>query len=494
MDFGQSLLNFKDLKQRVEYAATLPEKIVLELCAKNTELNNTVCLNEDYWKIRYLKQSKSPPTIGPRSWKEIHLFSDINEVWSFGQNIYGQLGLGDNVTRNTPTQIPGIKAKQIDCGNYHSMIMDINDNVLSFGNNHNGNLGLGDNVTRNKPTQIQNIEAKQIACNDFYSMIIDTDNNVWSFGNNMYGQLGLGNIGYGVNRNKPTQIHNIKAKQIACGVKHSLIMDINDDVWSCGNNDRGQLGLGLFPHERRNKPTQIPDIKAKQISCGEYHSMIIDTNDNVWSFGSNTQGELGLGDYMRRNKPTQITDIKAKHIDCGEYHSMIIDTNDNVWSFGYNIRGELGLGYNKRRNIPTQIPNIKAKQIACGYYHSMIIDTDDNVWSFGANYLGQLGLGDNGEGTHRNKPTQIKNIKAIQISCGYDHSMILTNIQQLLSFDEITNLFSQGEVTNFEIEHNLQIPYKAIQGIYVGTFIDKQGQKKYGYIRYNSQTNQILKP
>jgi len=490
MDFERNLLNFKDLKQRVEYAATLPEKIVLELCAKNIELNNTVCLNEDYWKIRYLKNN-IVPTTEPKSWKELHLFSDISDVWSFGSNLDGQLGLGDNTRRDKPTKIPyDIKAKQIACGGRHSMIINTDSNVWSFGTNTFGQLGLGDNgldTDRNIPTQIPNIKAKQIACGEQHSMIIDMNDNVWSFGQNLDGQLGLGDGLFSFN--KPIQIQNIKAKQIACGGNFSMIIDTNSNVWSFGNNYKGQLGLG--DKEKRNKPTQIPNIKAKQISCGEYHSMIIDTDDNVWSFGFNDYGQLGLGDNERRHKPIQIQNIKAKQIACGFHHSMIIDTNDNVWSFGDNDYYLLGLGDTENKNKPTQIQNIKAKQIVGGGYHSMIIDINDNVWSFGNNDYGQLGLGDKEE---RNKPIQIPNIKAKQISCGGVYSMILASIQTLSPFDEITNMFSQGQIVKFEIEHNLQISYKALQGIYIGTFTDKQGQKKYGYIRYNQETNQILKP
>jgi len=516
MDFENTLLNFKDLKQRLQYAVTLPEKLMLDLCAKNTELNQTVCLNDEYWKLRYLTQREAPKT-EPKSWKELYLFPDTDgNVWSFGNNEDGQLGLGDSGTdteRIIPTQIPNIKAKQISCGSAYSMIIDINDNVWSFGNNEDGQLGLGDSgegTDINTPKQIPNIKAKQIACGYYHSMIIDMNDNVWSFGDNDNGQLGLGDSGEETNRTKPAQIPGIKAKQIACGYYHSMIIDINDNVWSFGNNGSvlfknnggGQLGLG--DNTNRNTPTQIPNIKATQISCGDDFSMIIDTNSNVWSFGHNYYGQLGLGDNgvnTDRNKPTQIPDIKAKQIACGRDHAMIIDTDNNVMSFGFNYRGQLGLGDNGEnveenmdRNKPTQIQDIKAKQIACGDTHSMIIDTNNQVWSFGNNEYGQLGTYDNDD---INIPTQIhipSGINSKQIACGDMHSIILTNIQTLSPFDEITNMFSQGQIVKFEIEHNLQIQYKALEGIYIGTFTDKQGQKKYGYIRYNSQTNQILKP
>jgi len=509
MDFEQTLLNFKDINERLKYTATLPEKLVIDLCAKNTELNNTVCLNEDYWKIRYLRKNKLP-TIEPKSWKELYLFSSKNDVWSFGDNVYGELGLGDTTNRNVPTKIPPVdcEAKYIACGENHSLIIDMNDNVWLFGKNYSGQLGLGDTTDRLVPTKIPSVEgwngkAKYIACGENHSILIDINDNVWSFGNNVKVQLGLGDT---TDRNIPTNIHSVegwngKAKYIACGEYHSIIIDTNDNVWSFGNNNKGQLGLG--DTNNRPVPNKIPSVegwngKAKYIECGGNHSIIIDMNDNVWSFGNNYSGQLGLGDTNNRLVPTKISSVegwtlkeKAKQIASGRSSSLIIDMNDNVWSFGNNQSGQLGLDDIENRNKPTQILNIKAKQIACGREHSMIIDTDSNTLSFGNNYSGQLGLGDKAD---RNKPTQIPGIKAKQIACGGEHSMMLTSIEPLLPLDEITNMFSQGQIVKFEIEHNLQIPHKALQGIYVVTFTDKEGQKKYGYIRYNQETNQILKP
>jgi len=52
-------------------------------------------------------------------------------------------------------------------------------------------------------------------------------------------------------------------------------------------------------------------------------------------------------------------------------------------------------------------------------------------------------------------------------------------------------MLSQGQINNFEIEHNLQVYYKVLQGIYIGTFTDTDNKKHYGY---NQSTNSILKP
>ncbi|GAH68795.1 unnamed protein product, partial [marine sediment metagenome] len=145
-------------------------------------------------------------------------------------------------------------------------------------------------------------------------------------------------------------------------------------VWVSGHNESGQLGLGKFTQNIVNTPIQIPSIKAKAVACGSSHSMIIDTSANVWAFGNNDHGQLGLGDLLCRNKPTQILNVKAKTISCGQEHTIIIDTTASLWSFGHNIDGQLGLGDNNDRCTPAQIYDTKAKAISCGGYCSMIID------------------------------------------------------------------------------------------------------------------------
>ncbi len=68
------------------------------------------------------------------------------------------------------------------------------------------------------------------------------NNNVWSFGSNHEGQLGLGDNGYGTNRNIPTKINNIKAKFVSCGENHTVLIDMDNNVWSFGSNDNGPPG------------------------------------------------------------------------------------------------------------------------------------------------------------------------------------------------------------------------------------------------------------
>src|SRR4029079_10784385 len=107
-------------------------------------------------------------------------------------------------------------------------------------------------------------------------------------------------------------------------------------------------------------------------------TIIIDLENNIWAMGNNSYGQLGLNNINNRLIPTIILfhdkPIKAKAISCGYNHTIIIDIENNVWAFGANYSGQLGLNDRNNRFIPTIIlfndKPIKAKSIACGSGHT----------------------------------------------------------------------------------------------------------------------------
>ena len=137
------------------------------------------------------------------------------------------------------------------------------------------------------------------------------------------------------------------------------------------------------------KSEMTSNLKAKAISAGEHHTVVIDLEDNVWSFGHNDYGQLGLGDQDRRTRPEQIlgskADLrsdfsrpsvgKAKAISVGDFHTVVIDLEDNVWTFGRNHSGQLGLGDQEDRSRPEQIIGLKAKAISAGGVRTIVIAT-----------------------------------------------------------------------------------------------------------------------
>lgn len=83
-------------------------------------------------------------------------------------------------------------------------------------------------------------------------------------------------------------------------------------------NRSGCKAHGLGDNDNKNKLIKLPNMKAKNISTGLSHSLIIDINNNVWSFGQNTLSQL---DFFDKNK---LEILKAKSISVGTFHNLII--------------------------------------------------------------------------------------------------------------------------------------------------------------------------
>lgn len=377
------------------YALKLDLPSLSHLCNTNKEFNKQICQNEHFWKLRFIQDYKFTPSFTPRSWKD--LYRNYKSVWSFGFNHSGQLGLGDTESRNTPTMIPDFKVKAVAAGLNHTLFLDLNDKVWFTGQ------FLVPNWT--SPVLIFDSPVKSISP---YG-IVDAEGNIWVKPRGIPGNKLI----------PPSNPVDFKAKSIAAGGWHTLIIDEDDNVWAMGSNGNGQLGLGDFG--LRLDPTMIPNLKASAISVGTSHSVIIDLEGNVLTFGYNGAGQLGLGDNQDRSTPTPIG-FKAKSISAGGSFTVFIDLDDNLWSFGRNATGQLGLGDTMERLHPNQVPGFKAKSVSAGKSHTLAIDFEDSLWTFGNNTSGELGVRN---GRVKLTPTLVSWLKVNSVSAGGDHSVVI---------------------------------------------------------------------
>ena len=348
------------------------------------------------------------------------------KVLTFGHGNSGQLGLGDRQDVMVPTMIPEFKyIDQVACGSNHTALLDFRGRVWTFGSGAYGQLGLDDDIDEYIPTMIPGLEEKivQVSCGGAHTALLDSQGRVWTFGQGDYGQLGLDDDEA---RTIPTLISELpRIKQISCGKKHTAVVDIHGQVWTFGYGEFGQLGLDDDVDEYI--PTMIPGLEEEivQVSCGGTHTALLDSQGRVWTFGQGDFGQLGLGNNQDVAIPTMIPGLaNIEQISCGYAHTACLDIQGKAWTFGYGEYGRLGLGDNRTRNTPIVIPGFEGiKQISCGGDHTVILDTQSRVWAFGSGGYGQLGLGYVG---FRSTPTMIPGLEnIIQVSCGGNHTVVL---------------------------------------------------------------------
>ena len=207
--------------------------------------------------------------------------------------------------------------------------------VLSFGANNFGQLGRGKTTNFDVPKKILSIPPViSIICGSDHTLIITNDDNLWSWGANDFGQLCSGDK---EDRTRPQKTPFSNISKISTSVFHSLFQNYKGEIFACGNNEFGQCGLGHFKHPQI-APSLICNVPSNIVKfvCGAHQSLFLDSKGNVYSVGDNFFGQLGLGldRDKKKNKLNKIPNIPPiKIISC----TFASDFEGNLWTFGFNI-------------------------------------------------------------------------------------------------------------------------------------------------------------
>jgi alpha-tubulin suppressor-like RCC1 family protein len=326
-------------------------------------------------------QSSPLALAGAATWKSVATggyhslgIKSDGTLWAWGLDDKGQLGnaTSGNFSTGQPKFFPTPQAigvakdwLVVSAGDGHSVgIKGTTTPVLmAWGQNTSGQLGLGNTNPVNQPTQIVVVVPASkplwtsLACSGSYSLALRSDGVVFAWGDNANGQLGqLG----GGNLNVPTAITllTVQVVSIAAGTNHAAAIGQDNTLWMWGSNAGGQLGLGpsgtptVYPF-----PAQLGTDLWVAVACGGAHTLAIRlTDQTLWAWGSNADGQLGDGTTTDSLAPKQIGTGRWVAVAAGKSHSMAIATDGTLWAWGRNAEGQLGNGSTAALLVPTQIP------------------------------------------------------------------------------------------------------------------------------------------
>ncbi|CAH0482651.1 unnamed protein product [Peronospora belbahrii] len=314
-------------------------------------------------------------------------------LFLWGSDDRGQLGRiasdrGQNVVHAPSQHVECLphdsKTRLVACGWWNTLAVVssiFNDNqgdrVFSWGSNDHHQLGRKESSDRNQAldsAQIGHLPSRlqvaSIACGWKHSLLATAEGDVFAWGSGRHGQLALGTdtlVAY-----IPQRIHaltNTTVSNVFCGWEHSVFQSSKGEVFTCGNNRHGQLGVQEVsvsatiknPSERRKQvnalPVRVPapgsrseGLRTMQISCGWHYVLCLTESEELVAWGKGSHGQLGLGQFVNANKPTKVAFSHAiRQIACGSEHSMVVTRNGDLYTCGWGEHGNLGHGDNTNR-------------------------------------------------------------------------------------------------------------------------------------------------
>ena len=263
----------------------------------------------------------------------------------WGDNTWGQLGLGDGENRGDGAGEMGsllplvelgasMKVTAVTLGDLHACALSTTGQVKCWGNNDDGQLGLGDTNARGRdPGEMgAALPFVDLGTGETVSKVLAAgartcallgSGKLKCWGENLTGELGLGDT---LNRGTlPGQMGDaLPAVEVgtghsvvdfALGASHTCVV-LDDAAVKCwGLNLQGQLGApgvgvrGGSPSDMGdNLPVTELDGATQRIAAGGFHTCVkLEGAGAIKCWGGNATGELGLGDAQNRgDDPTEM--------------------------------------------------------------------------------------------------------------------------------------------------------------------------------------------
>ncbi|XP_021900332.1 ultraviolet-B receptor UVR8 isoform X2 [Carica papaya] len=347
----------------------------------------------------------------------------------------------------------------ISAGASHSVALLSGNIVCSWGRGEDGQLGHGDAEDRLSPTKLSALDGHEIVsvtCGADHTIAFsDKHMEVYSWGWGDFGRLGHGNSSDLFTPQPIKALNGLPIKQIACGDSHCLAVSMEGEVQSWGRNQNGQLGLGTTEDSLVPQKIQaFQGIRIKMVAAGAEHTAAVTEDGELYGWGWGRYGNLGLGDRNDRLIPEKVSATdgeKMVMVACGWRHTISVSSSGGLYTYGWSKYGQLGHGDFEDHLVPHKLEALSKSfisQIAGGWRHTMALTSDGKLYGWGWNKFGQVGVGDD---VDHCSPVQVKfphDQKVAQISCGWRHTVAVTEQQ---------NVFSWGRGTNGQLGHGESI-------------------------------------
>mmetsp|Transcript_13333 Transcript_13333/g.19610 ORF Transcript_13333/g.19610 Transcript_13333/m.19610 type:complete len:689 (-) Transcript_13333:2282-4348(-) len=470
--------------------------------------------------------------------------------WGVGRR--GQLGHGERIDLGHPQRLLGglgygIRVVQVSAGGglvrvAHSLFLTSSGRVLSCGNGSYGQLGHGYSQAKQlpdyiRPKYIDAFNGMKIICisaGEIHSAAVNSDGDLFTFGDGFLGMLGHGDKRPQVSP-KQVECGGVEDEcfsTVSCGCRHTLVVTEDGEVFSMGFGHFGVLGRAFTPFEY-DADTALENLGIGGLEADHGfqplpqnpvigQAVAIDLEEDPVLREAHEREELQahlelianmtLDDASTQCIPQIIDSLQGIEIigvSAGHRHSIFLEKEGAVYTCGSGVTGALGHGDNISHMYPMKIMEFehvgaKVMQISAGVDLSMAVSTEGRVYSWGKADGGRLGLAKTRGTVSIPRAIQVEtkegnHIKAIDVECGYVHSLIVgldgTLYQcggvgidgaedgQQEEVDEL-NLGKPVQIKDFNIWHRLPEPKAAVK--------QKERWKKYGKYELQGRSKMMV--
>lgn len=327
-----------------------------------------------------------------------------NRVFTFGDGSHGQLGNGTLQSSDEARELvlPGeFKIFTAVGGGTHTLILTKCGKLFGCGDNTKGALGPflpNDYILSPQDVGLSDMKITMISCTKNYSALVLEDGEVLILGNSIDEYFGTSPYkNTNIRALKKGEINEAKVTDVSAGYRHLLLLTEENIAYGVGDNSFGQVGNGSGKEiERLPVRIALPEIfgDISQVAAGSNHSLLLTNMGSLFSWGNGSKGQLGHLSFSHQAFPKQIKLPFRSFpviITCGTEHSVILDLDSNVLTFGANEFGQTAARSNffviNRPSVVSSGSFAKKKcyrklfHVAAGKPHTAVLGSD--LYMFG---------------------------------------------------------------------------------------------------------------
>ncbi|CAA6654084.1 unnamed protein product [Spirodela intermedia] len=275
-----------------------------------------------------------------------------------------------------------------------------------------------------------------------------------------------GRLGHGVDSDvsQPKLVDalsNMNVEFVACGEHHTCAVTLSGDLYTWGD---GTYNFGLLGHgngvshwipKRINGP--LEGIHVSSISCGPWHTAVVTSSGQLFTFGDGTFGVLGHGDRRSVSIPREVESLKGLRTvraACGVWHTAAVvevmagnssssnSSSGKLFTWGDGDKGRLGHGDKEPRLVPTCVAALVEAnfcQVACGHSMTVALTTSGHVYTMGSTVYGQLGNPMADGKLPACVEGKLANNFVEEVACGAYHVAVLTSRTEVYTWGKGAN-------------------------------------------------------
>jgi hypothetical protein len=235
-------------------------------------------------------------------------------VWGWGQNMGGELCLGNRKQYDTPVRLPLPLAhvSTLGGGSNHATY-DAGGTVYSCGANTDGELGDGGTQSSTTPVQVTGLGSgtvTSVVASWGDAGVLLSNGTYYDWGYNDAGQLGDGTTAQSdspVQVTLPGQVAQVAQGGSEAGNGQTLVMLSNGSLYAWGNDASYQLGDGKTGLQTSPERIYAPDgVTYQTLASGGGTSYAISTAGDVYAWGANGSGQVGDGTTAVAKEPVMV--------------------------------------------------------------------------------------------------------------------------------------------------------------------------------------------